>query len=170
MEPIEHQNGFNLPSKGSYQLKKLNDAHRAIMRMSLSGMMSDKEIAEALDVTPVMVGITKRSAIFIKQMELMRAVLDADAIEAAGLISELQPVAALKLGELLVDPNLDKKLLARVAQDLLDRGGNSATKRLEIASVYATADDLAKVRERAKERARASGQMVEDTAYTEVDS
>jgi len=158
---------FNPSSgRGTYQIQKMNSTHHAILRMLVVGM-SAKDIAAELEITEAMVGYVKKSPIFKKHMKMMQAVLDAEALDTAKTIQQLQGLSVLRLGEILSDPTEDKKLVARVAQDLLDRGGHPRTSKIEHGQTVLTMEDIQKIKETAKERALQSGQMVEATIVDE---
>lgn len=150
---------YNPPGPVKYEIKKLNDTHLAIIRLLVLGL-SDKEIADTLGVTPAMVQYTKNSAIVKDQIAVMRAKLDAAAIDTAIMIQELAPVSILKLGQILVTET-DNRIVQQVARDILDRAGHGATKNINISGGAMDAAHIAKIKAEAVARARANGHLAE---------
>lgn len=161
------RNGFNLPGKGSrYQLQKLNDTHLNIIRLLIQGY-DDKEIAELLDVTTATVRYTKESPLVQEKLDIMRSVLDAECVETAKMIQQLQPLAIMKLAEILAKSK-DEKEIRLVAQDLLNRGGHAPQKGPDThLHAHVTLEDLKEIKERARKRNERNGELVEDAEIVE---
>jgi hypothetical protein len=156
-EPLKaYRKSYDLPSrKGTYDLKALGDIHMQIIRMEVQGIYTREEIAQTLGVTTELIRYTLKSPLAQQQVALMRAVLDARAVETAKMITELAPIAAIKLGAILVDDAGDKKLQAKVAMDVLDRAGYQPPKEpdqhLHLHG-HATLEDLRSIQRLAAER------------------
>ena len=166
----EHIEDFDLPSRrGSYELQKMNDCHLAILRMSLSGIYKQKEIAEILEISKVMVRYTMQSAVFKNQQRVMRAVMDAEALDTAELIQRMAPLAIQKLGGLLVNSN-DDKVIRATAKDILDRAGYAPTKKVDVRlEGTLTMTDIEDIKAEAAKRALSAGNLVEEVEFEEID-
>ena len=108
-----------------YQIMELWDKHHAILRLLALGM-SEKHIAEQLGCTTATVGNVKHGELGKRQLALFRSAADKAAVDIMEDIRNLAPVAVARLEEILSDQNSDKKLVAGVAQDILDRAGFAA--------------------------------------------
>lgn len=160
---------FNLPkpSGSSFEVTKLNDTHMAIIRMLIRGK-KQKEIAEELGISEVMVSYTKNSPIVQQKLDVMRNIIDAEAIDTAKMINDIQPLAILRMAELLSNKGTDDKLTVTIARDLLDRGGHAAPKTPDLhLHAHATLDEINEIKARAKNRARISGDMIEDATVVD---
>ncbi len=75
------------------------------------------------------------------------------------------------MGEILASESSDDKDVIRVAQDMLDRGDPATRKgNLHIhAHTHATIEDLEEVKQRARDRAASTGQLVEATIIEDDD-
>jgi predicted transcriptional regulator len=144
-----------VPSDGSqkYQVKNIWDTHKEIMRLALMGM-KHTEIAKQLNVSAAMVTYTLNSSIVKRQLDVMRGARDKEALDVAVEIKNLLPLAIRRLEEILEDDNTERKLMASVAQDLLDRGGHPAVRGVQgqFVSTVLTKDELEEIKERAKAR------------------
>jgi len=140
------------PSTGErkYAIQTMWDAHREILRLAVTGM-KQVDIAEVLNVTPVMVSYTLNSPIAKREIENLRAARDLDAVDVAKRIQEIAPIALQTLEELLCQGTEVVKF--RTATDLLDRAGHAAirTLRTESLSVHLTKQDIDEIKNRAKE-------------------
>ena len=133
-----------------YEIQNIWDTHREIMRLLVSGM-HHVDIARELNVTTATVSNVMNSAICKRQMELMRAAADLDAVDVAKRIQEVAPIALQTLESLMCEGTDPIKF--RVATDLLDRAGHAAVKtlRTESLSVHLTKDDIDEIKNRARE-------------------
>jgi len=156
------------PATGNrkYEIQNIWDTHREIMRYLVMGQFTGVQIAEMCNVTPVTVSNVMNSAICKRQMELMRAERDLDAVDVAKRIQEISPIALQTLEELMCEGTETTRF--KVATDLLDRAGHSAvhTLRTENFSAQLTKDDILEIRERAKNM----GLCVDVTPILEVES
>jgi hypothetical protein len=128
----------------------------------LSGV-KDCDIAQMLGITEAMVQYTKKSPIVQQKLNVMRNILDMEALDTSRMIQDLQPVAIMKLAELLTKAGTDDKLLASVAQDLLDRGGHLPPKQAEV-HLHASVSDIEEIKAMAKARGRENGSIVVEDA------
>ena len=132
-----------------YEIQNIWDTHRNIMRLLVMGM-HNVDVARECNVTPQTVSNVLNSTICRRQMDLMRAAADCDAVAVASRIQEIAPLALQTLEELMYEGNDNVKL--KVATDLLDRAGHAAVKtvRTENTSLHLTRDDILDIKNRAK--------------------
>jgi predicted transcriptional regulator len=133
-----------------YEIQNIWDTHREIMRLLVTGM-HHIDIARQMGVTQATVSNVANSAICKRQMNLMRDAADLDAVDVAKRIQEIAPIALQTLEELLCEGNETTRF--KTATDLLDRAGHAAvrTLRTESLSVHLTKDDIADIKNRAKQ-------------------
>lgn len=133
-----------------YQIMELWDKHHAILRLLALGM-SEKHIAEQLGCTTATVGNVKHGELGKRQLALFRSAADKAAVDIMEDIRNLAPVAVARLEEILSDQNSDKKLVAGVAQDILDRAGFAAPKVItgNFTNVHLTKEDIEELKARA---------------------
>lgn len=133
-----------------YQISRVWDAHQEIMRLAVTGMKS-VDIAQILGVSPAMVSYTLNSAIVQRQLDIMRAARDVDAIQVSKRIHELAPEAVEALGDLL-DSEVPQIRLG-AAKDVLDRAGHAAVKTLRTENLHAhfTKEEIDDIKKRAME-------------------
>jgi len=134
----------------TFTVENVWDSHQEIMRLAVTGM-KQVDIAEQLGVTEAMVSYTLNSPVVKRQLSIMRAARDVDAIDVAKRIQEIAPKALEVLEELLEEGNQAIKF--RSATDILDRAGHAAVKtvRTQNLSVHLTREDLDEVKQRARE-------------------
>lgn len=139
-----------LDRERKYEIKNIWDTHREIMRLLVTGAHS-VDIARELGVTPQTVSNVMNSTICKRQMNLMRAARDVDALDVANRIQELAPIALQTLEELMCEGNESTKF--KVSVDLLDRAGHTAVKTIRTENLHAhfSVDEIAEIKARAKE-------------------
>ena len=145
-----------------YTIGQMWDIHREVMRLAVQGM-KQTEIAYELGVTEAMVSYTLNSPIVKRQLDLMRAARDSEAIDVGKRISELAQRAVNVVGELLDESLPNIRLSA--AKDLLDRAGYTPVKKIqaEVSTTHFTSDEIASIKKRAREIG-----LIVDAQYTEV--
>ena len=133
-----------------YQIEQMWDIHHEICRLALIGM-KQIDIANHLNVSPVMVSYTLRSPIVREQLNNMAAARDVDAVDISAEIKALAPQAVEVLESLLSDPIPSIQLKA--AQDILDRAGFAAVKTIRTENMHAhfNADEIMDIKKRARE-------------------
>lgn len=134
----------------SFTVENIWNSHQEIMRLAVTGM-KQADIARELGVSEVMVSYTLNSPVVKRQMMVMQAARDVDAIDVAKRIQEVAPKALDVLEELLETGNDTIRL--RTATDLLDRAGHAAVKtfRTQSLSVHLDKEDLDEIKQRARE-------------------
>jgi predicted transcriptional regulator len=154
---------------GTFTPGKLRDTHREVLRLVAAGM-KQVDVAEHMNVSPAMVCYTMKSELGKEQLERLRAMRDGNAVDVQAEIAAAQGVAFATLLEFLVDQNHDKRERRAIAQDLLDRGGNSAVKRVDITRREYGPERIAAIKRKALERARAQGVVVDAEIISEEDN
>lgn len=140
-----------IPSKDrKYNIQKLWDVHHEILRLTLLGLKS-VDIATMLGVTPAMVSYTQNSTIAKRQLAVMRGARDANAVDVAKTIQELQPAAVQKLSELMESET--EAISLKAAMTLLDRGGNAPVQRVQADHRHLsfTLDEINDIKNRARQ-------------------
>ena len=134
----------------TFTVENIWNSHREIMRLALTGM-KQADIARELGVSEVMVSYTLNSPVVKRQLDVMQAARDIDAVDVSKRIQEVAPRALEVLEELLEDAN--DAIRFKTATDLLDRAGHAAVKtlRTQSFSVHLDKDDLEEIKQRARE-------------------
>jgi hypothetical protein len=163
----ERKQGKIKTSERTFELKKLRDLNKEIIRLAVTGM-KQKEIAKVVGCTEMTVANTLASGVARQQLENMRAARDVQAIDIGARIQELAAEAIEVMGELLMSPSTRDNVRKDIAVDLLDRAGHSPVRRLETRQTI-TQSELDEVKKRALEVGRMSG-LVRDADFVTVDS
>lgn len=137
----------------SYEIQKIWDRHHKMKRLALLGM-SFREIAIECDVTPQTVQNVMSSPLMKKQLELMQAAADTDAIDTYEKIQEMTKKSIKYLEEMMDDIDTPKSLRAKIAMDNLDRAGYPKQTAITGKFVHAhlTAEDINAIKQEAIER------------------
>uniref|UniRef100_A0A6M3KLP7 Uncharacterized protein n=1 Tax=viral metagenome TaxID=1070528 RepID=A0A6M3KLP7_9ZZZZ len=132
-----------------YQIEHVWNVHHEITRLALIGMKS-VDIAHTLNISPVTVSYTLNSTIVRRQLDIMRAARDVDALEVSRNIKNLAPRAVKVLEELMECELPNIKLSS--AKDVLDRAGFPAVKEVNINTgrTYLTKDEIEDIKARAR--------------------
>ena len=143
----------------TYQVKQLWDIHHEIIRRLVIGQRS-RQIAEDLNITPQTVSNVRNSPIVKRQIQMLQAQRDSEAISLKDRIDEIAP-KAIKLLERKIEDDLGgdevTQVGVRAALGTLDF---AVPKRSEIAVKHGVDVTLL---EEIKERARKSKMLVEKT-------
>ncbi len=145
-----------------YQVQKVQARHREIARLILIGL-KDTVIAETMDITAQTVRNTKNNPMIKKQLDLMLAVRDVEAIDVARRIQKIAPMALDLLEDILngkvEKPELDSDKYEMVsvgqrftaARDWLNRAGHGEIKKVAgvIGHGYLSSDDVDELKKRA---------------------
>lgn len=147
-----------------YQVQRIQERHREITRLIIVGL-KDTVIAESMGITAQTVRNTKNNPMVKKQLDLMTAVRDVEAIDVARRIEKIAP-KALEVLENILDgkvekPELDSNKYEMVsvgqrfsaARDFLDRSGHGAIKKVAgiIGHGYLSPDDVDELKKRAED-------------------
>lgn len=134
-----------------YQIMELWDRHHQILRLLALGM-SVKQIAEHLGCTTATVGNVKHSEVGKYQLGLLQSAADKQTVDIMEDIRRLAPIAVAKLEEILTDPNSDKRLVAGVSHDILDRAGHAAPKVItgQFTHAHLSKQDIEELKARAR--------------------
>lgn len=149
-----------------YELQKLRENHHLILRLYATGRFTQKQIAELLGVTEVMVNYTVNSGLGQQKLAVMRGEADGSAIELMKELFNLAPVAVEELESIMTDRSVKASVRARVALGLLDRAGYNPTQKIAIAK-HVDDEVLEAAKRKALEQGIASGQIVDATIIEE---
>jgi predicted transcriptional regulator len=131
---LESLDGRRALGGAKAQIKEIRARHQAIMRLHLIGV-SQKDIAEVLEISPQMVSIVQNSDIYRAEIgKLQRQATDKVVEETADLHKRIERLAGKSLDvldDILNDALADNKLKADVAFDILDRGGYKSAQKVE---------------------------------------
>lgn len=125
-------------SERKYDFLEVQYLHKEICRRIILGQ-NNKEIASALHITPQTVCLVKNSTITKRHLDHLEDKADDEVVKVRGRIKAVS-VDAMKILEQVVssdsmnNPFYDTPvgLKIKVAQDLLDRGGHSAKRLMEV--------------------------------------
>ena len=146
-----------------FQPAELKGIHHKIIRMHCQGM-TNIEIADHLNITPVTVSYTINSQIGKQQIAVYQASLSASFIETQRHLQELAPIAVLALGDVMIDPGESGSNKIKAALGVLDRTGHGSAVTVNHAQI--SADDIADIKRLAK---MGSNVVVQDAEFTEED-
>jgi hypothetical protein len=160
----------------TYNITRIWDRYREIMRMSLLGM-KQVQIAERLELSPVTVGYVLNNPLIRQQIEILQAGRDQSAVNIGEQIEEIAPKAIAYMNEVLDGIQLDPltgdpvvserdsegnpvkiavhspELRQKVAKDLIGMAGFGPVQRVKATVTHGifTPEDIAKFKERARE-------------------
>lgn len=144
-----------------WEVTEMWDIHREIARRIALGQKNVR-IAEDLNITPVMVSAVRNSPVVKEHTEIMNGAADAHTVDVAQRIQNMAGKALDVLEEIL-----DNKMVAstalkvRAAESILDRSGNSKIQKTQNLHAHLTSDQLEEIRQRAVEKAKSAGILVE---------
>jgi len=147
----------------TWQVTEMWDLHNEIARRILLGQ-KNVVIAEALECSPQTISLVRNSPVVQDKLALMQGAADANAVDVSKRIQEMAPEALDVLQEVLrAKEEASMALRAKVAESILDRAGHSAVRTVRTEGIHAhlSSDDLQKIKERAIEKAKAAGLVVE---------
>lgn len=151
---------------GRHDLKKLKQVHHEIALLAVLGY-GHKQIAEKLDVTPVMVSYTLESTLVKKKLEILRGARDHEALDVRERLRELAPLSLDELEQLMLHPNTKPEVKRDIAQDFLDRAGFSPVHKTANVNEALTTDDINEIKDLARQNGMVS--RAEDAEFEEVD-
>lgn len=153
---IDHR---RLPQNGrTFRIGKLWEIHHEIARR-LSLGEKNRDIADALGITEVMVSYTKNSKLVEDKVDILRASMDADTIDLGIRIKEFAP-RALQLLEDVIEGHHEEAsiaLRARYADRHLDRAGYTPVRKIAVATGHLSREDVEDIKRRATGAAVESG-------------
>jgi hypothetical protein len=141
--------GESVERKANYVVQDIWDNHREMVRLLVSGW-KEVDIARHLGVSVQTIVNAKNSPVIQRQIAVMRGARDAEALDVAIEIKNLAPKALAVLEELMENSPKDAVRMG-CATDILDRAGFGAPKKIEVATVHLTKDDIEEMRMRMAE-------------------
>jgi len=139
---------YNSETESRHQLQRIQQLHQNIIRLHFLGH-SNKEIAEALGVSPATITYTISSPIVQRELSTMNASLDDEALSIRKRIEELKPLAIDNLALILSSPDAPWTVKRSAAMDILgELGGESVPKSLTINNNL-TVSDITELKRRA---------------------
>ncbi|KKL98978.1 hypothetical protein LCGC14_1819040 [marine sediment metagenome] len=167
---------LQLPTYGTgklYNLAKLQERHREILRLAAMGG-TDKDIANRMNVTPVMVRYTRRCALGSKQLATLRNGRDGMTADITQRIQELAPDALRVIEEVVQQGTIDNIAIDRkerlaASNKILDRAGHVPPQRIigDINHRLLTNDSIQEIKDRAKELSAINGNLISDAEVIE---
>lgn len=155
---------MNITNDRQYQLDNLKQIHHEIILLALLGY-KQVEIAEKLEVTPVMVNYTLNSPIAQKKLEVMRMERDIRALDIPEELKETAPVALAEMQRMLIHPNTGETNRRQIAEYILDSCGYGPRSREEETKDGLTTEEIRTI----KDLARKQGYLAEvEEAEAEV--
>lgn len=139
------------------------DLHKEIARRIHLGQ-KNVVIAKAVGCDPQTVSLVRNSPVVQEHLAIMGGAADADTVDISKRIQELAPQALDVLEEVMnAKEQASLALRAKVAESLLDRAGHAAVRTIRSEGIHAhlTSNDLDKIRQRALEKAREAGIVVQ---------
>ena len=146
---------------GKYKLQKMKDRHKRIAERVAAGQ-KDTEIARDLGVTPQMVAYTRESPIVQGYLQAVSGAMEKRALDIGGEIRALAPYALATIEDVMLNPHNDPKVRLNAAQDLMDRAGHGAVKKVAVGHGQLTEDDINDIKARARGSNMISGSNGDD--------
>jgi len=137
--------------KNTPQIQRLWGKQKEIIRLSASGLYTNKEIAEIVGVTPQTVSNIINSELGQSQIEILQGMRDAEAVDVSIMIKKLAPIALSIQQELMLSPDEKSELKSRIADSILDRAGHVPISKGVQLTVGLTSKDIAEIKARAEE-------------------
>lgn len=141
-----------------FEIQEMWERHHQICRLAVLGLKG-VEIARQLGISEQTVSNTLNSAIVKRHLSILRDAADLAAVDVAAEIKALAPLATKRIRGILENDNAEDKLHASVAQDILDRAGHGAIKKVQSENLHAhlTLDEIEEIKARARELAAFNG-------------
>lgn len=154
--------------RSGWQVAEMWEKHHEIARRLLLGE-SNKDVAEALNISAVQVSNVRNSPVVKEKLALMSAARDVGCIDLAKEIMDLAPIALQRIrevvttGETLGRSATAKEILSE-SNSVLDRHLGKATQTINTRNLHAhfTSEDLDRIKNKAVELAHANGSIVEE--------
>jgi DNA-binding CsgD family transcriptional regulator len=145
-------------SNRRFEIQEMWERHHQICRLAVLGL-KQKAIAEALGITEQTVSNTLNSTIVKRHLNVLRDTADLAAVDVAAEIRALAPLATRRLKEVLENDDADTKVQVGVAQDILDRAGHSAIRKVQSENLHAhlSLEEIEEIKARARELAASNG-------------
>jgi hypothetical protein len=142
--------------KTSWSVTDMWDVHHQITRRIFLGQ-KNTQIANILGVTKEQVSSVRNSPIVQDKLKAMHATANDEVISIQKEIEELAPKALKVMREILENPDAPLGVRFNAAKDALDRSGNAAPQQVNHLHGHFTANDLAIIKNRAKQIAAENG-------------
>lgn len=138
------------PTRRAYEISHMTDRHHEIARRLLLGQ-SNKEVAQAMGITPQMVSIVRNSGCVREKLTTMHGARDLDSVDLAKEIRELAPKALRVMEELLESHDTPKHVRLAAARDMLDRAGFAPVKKVDLNNqhIVLSGEDIERMKQRA---------------------
>lgn len=136
-----------------YEIVKIQDNHREILRRLTLGQLA-VDIARDLGCTTSVVSYVRNSQLGKAELTSLQNGRDQSVTDLTQQIKDTAPEAFETLLELRRDMDTPRAIRARVAFDHLDRAGHGAIKKTMEFRVGMTPEQLADIKQRAKENRR----------------
>lgn len=142
----------------AYEYKDLAVYHEQIIRLKAltPERITNKEIAEAVGVTPQTVSHVLNSSLGQRKLNTLLQHADSAAKDKMEKIGELADYGLAVKEDLLLDPNTPQKLRDKIATDLLDRAGAQKPTEHKVDHTFRK-----EKMEEIKQRAKANAEVVE---------
>ncbi len=136
-----------------YDIQRLWGQSKEILRLVVSGLYNNIEVAELVGCTPQTVSNIINSALGKQTLEIMEGAADSETVDLMVKIRAFAPIAFAVQEEMMLDEATPKGLKNKVADKVLDRAGYTPiSKNLNLnANVGLTGDDLEAIKKRARE-------------------
>ncbi|MEG0324075.1 MAG: hypothetical protein RR619_08765 [Raoultibacter sp.] len=133
-----------------YDPKNVSKQAQEVIRRHVLGY-TKKEIAGVTGLTEMAIANIIKSNFGISQARNLQAAANYNAVEAAKEIRDMVPSALRVVNEILEDSDAPSSVKLRAAQDLLDRAGHAAVKKVDVrsTSLSLTADQLEAIKAKA---------------------
>lgn len=151
--------------KKSFEPTQMWDRYQEIARRIMLGQ-KNVQIANDLDLAAETVSYVRNSDIVQAQLKKLQARANDEAVDISTRIKELAPTALQVLSDLINGKVDGETVPARVramhAEKLLDRAGHAAPKEVRNLNLHGhyTAEDIARIKERAVSAAAGSNMIV----------
>ncbi len=131
-----------------YHIQKMWNQHHEIVRLAVMGF-KQVDIANQLNISEVTVSYTLNSPIVKRQLDIMNAARDINAVDVGKEIHRLAPKAIARMDALL--ESQVEAIALRASVDILDRAGHGAIKKEMSLTGHLTKEDINEIKNRARE-------------------
>lgn len=171
MEQESVQNKFDLKNNkdnsSAYQLQKVNQMHREIIRLITLGY-KNKHIAQALGITEPTVRSVRDSELTQAHIESLQTSRDENTTDIAETIRNFAPLALEVATEIMIDNNVSPAVRINAAHDIMDRAGYKPIDVSVRANGKLSSDEIEEVKERARQNGLKVRREAEEAEYEEL--
>lgn len=157
---------FNIPAKSSTTLQSLKQRHYEMISLHVLGA-KNKDIAEALNVTPQNVSDVLNSPLAQRRVRAIREERDSNYADIQKRIQEIQPLAVDIMEQAMISEDAPWATRKSAAKDMLEMGGHKAPDKRPVETI--TPEQLSQIKDKAdaveaQEQEFAEAEVIEESS------